>query len=150
MQLYWLNGTKYPLLSLLPSVPSTWIYQMVHSTSRWFKSCISPHYHHDSIPIEQRPPIEACLVRGIEYPDDGRAKQVQVMFTPPGLDGIYNPSFDVTPAELVTAIVTEKGVAVKAEGESVFDLTPIVWKFAYSGLSGRRQGSIALRVYRGL
>jgi len=48
------------------------------------------------------------------------------MFTPPGLDGIYNPSFDVTPAELVTAIVTEKGVAVKAEGESTFDLTPIV------------------------
>ena len=81
---------------------------------------------HDSIPIEQRPPIEACLVRGILYPDDGQAKQVQVMFTPPGLNGIYNPSFDVTPAELVTAIVTEKGVAVKAEGDSVFDLTPIV------------------------
>jgi len=78
------------------------------------------------IPIEQRPPIEACLVRGILYPDDGHAKQVQVMFTPPGLNGIYNPSFDVTPAELVTAIVTEKGVAVKAEGDSTFDLTPIV------------------------
>lgn len=81
---------------------------------------------HDSIPIEQRPPIEACLIRGILYPDDGQTKQVQVMFTPPGLDGIYNPSFDVTPAELVTAIVTEKGVAVKAEGETVFDLGPIV------------------------
>jgi len=78
------------------------------------------------IPIEQRAPIEACLVRGILYPDDGQAKQVQVMFTPPGLDGIYNPSFDVTPAELVTAIVTEKGVAVKAEGKSTFDLAPIV------------------------
>lgn len=48
------------------------------------------------------------------------------MFTPPGLSGIYNPSFDVTPAELVTAVVTEKGVAVKAEGESTFDLTSIV------------------------
>jgi methylthioribose-1-phosphate isomerase len=78
------------------------------------------------IPIEQRPPIEACLLRGILYPDDGQAKQVQVMFTPPELDGIYNPSFDVTPAELVTAIVTEKGAAVKAEGETVFDLGPIV------------------------
>lgn len=48
------------------------------------------------------------------------------MITPSGLDGIYNPSFDVTPAELITAIVTEKGVAVKGEGENVFDLTPVV------------------------
>ncbi|KAF8464590.1 Methylthioribose-1-phosphate isomerase [Kalaharituber pfeilii] len=32
--------------------------------------------------------------------------------------GVYNPSFDVTPAELIDAIVTEKGVAVKdAEGK---------------------------------
>lgn len=67
------------------------------------------------------------------------------MFTPTGLDGIYNPSFDVTPAELVTAIVTEKGVAVKAEGDSIFDLAPIVWK---EHTTSRRQGSIALRVYK--
>jgi methylthioribose-1-phosphate isomerase len=25
--------------------------------------------------------------------------------------GVYNPSFDVTPAELISAIVTERGVA---------------------------------------
>jgi methylthioribose-1-phosphate isomerase len=48
------------------------------------------------------------------------------MVTPPGLEGIYNPSFDITPAELITAIVTEKGVVVKPEGASGFDLTPIV------------------------
>ena len=48
------------------------------------------------------------------------------MFTPLGLEGIYNPSFDVTPAELITAIVTEKGVAVKNDGENVFNLSPIV------------------------
>lgn len=48
------------------------------------------------------------------------------MITPSGLDGIYNPSFDVTPAELITAIVTEKGVAVKGEGENIFDLTSVV------------------------
>lgn len=48
------------------------------------------------------------------------------MVTPEGLDGIYNPSFDVTPAELITAIVTEKGVAVKAEGSRIFDLSGIV------------------------
>ncbi|KAF8160803.1 Methylthioribose-1-phosphate isomerase [Crassisporium funariophilum] len=78
------------------------------------------------IPIEQRPSLEACLVRGILYPNDGKTEQVQVMITPPGLEGIYNPSFDVTPAELITAIVTEKGVAVKAEGATTFDLSSIV------------------------
>lgn len=48
------------------------------------------------------------------------------MITPSGLEGIYNPSFDVTPAELITAIVTEKGVAVKVAGSTEFDLSPIV------------------------
>lgn len=45
------------------------------------------------------------------------------MVTPTGLDGVYNPSFDVTPAELIAAIVTEKGVAVKREGQTAFNLT---------------------------
>lgn len=48
------------------------------------------------------------------------------MITPAGLEGIYNPSFDVTPAELITAIVTEKGVAVKNVGAADFDLSGIV------------------------
>lgn len=80
------------------------------------------------IPIEQRPALEACLVRGAVYPPkkEGEVEQAQVMITPTGLEGIYNPSFDVTPAELITAIVTEKGVAVKKEGETEFDLTPVV------------------------
>ncbi|KAI9062909.1 eukaryotic translation initiation factor 2B [Trametes sanguinea] len=84
----------------------------------------------NSIPIEQRPAIEACLVRGALYPTtldaNGLKQQATVMVTPEGLDGVYNPSFDVTPASLITAIVTEKGVAVKKEGEDIFDLTPIV------------------------
>ncbi|EMD37857.1 hypothetical protein CERSUDRAFT_49690 [Gelatoporia subvermispora B] len=82
------------------------------------------------IPIEQRPPLEACLVRGALYPfttnAEGVKEQATVMVTPAGLEGIYNPSFDVTPAELITAIVTEKGVAVKAEGAAGFDLSSIV------------------------
>ncbi|KAJ6594085.1 eukaryotic translation initiation factor 2B [Mycena capillaripes] len=80
------------------------------------------------IPIEQRPPIEACLVRGAIYPpsDDGTSKQAVVMITPPGLKGIYNPSFDVTPAELITAIVTEKGAATRRPGELVFNLSGVV------------------------
>jgi methylthioribose-1-phosphate isomerase len=48
------------------------------------------------------------------------------MLTPPGLKDVYNPSFDVTPAELITAIVTEKGVAVKKDEEKEFDLSGVV------------------------
>ncbi|KAF8628894.1 hypothetical protein AX15_003678 [Amanita polypyramis BW_CC] len=79
-----------------------------------------------AIPIEHRPPIEACLIRGALYPDNGKKEQAVVMFTPPGLEGVYNPSFDVTPAELITALVTEKGVAVKKDGNPIFDLSGIV------------------------
>ena len=43
-----------------------------------------------------------------------------------GPDSVYNPSFDVTPAELITAIVTEKGIAMKKEGEQVFNLSAVV------------------------
>ncbi|GJE92196.1 methylthioribose-1-phosphate isomerase [Phanerochaete sordida] len=82
------------------------------------------------IPIEQRPALEACLVRGALYPfatdAAGVKQQATVMVTPEGLDGVYNPSFDVTPAELITAIVTEVGVAVKAEGAKEFDLSNVV------------------------
>lgn len=95
----------------------------------------------NSIPIEQRPAIEACLVRGAVYPPStapslalhGGAStaatlQEVVMITPPNIDlanGVYNPSFDVTPAELISAIVTEKGVATRGEA-GVFDLSAVV------------------------
>jgi methylthioribose-1-phosphate isomerase len=39
--------------------------------------------------------------------------------------GVWNAAFDVTPASLITGIVTEKGVIVKREGESEFDLSNI-------------------------
>jgi methylthioribose-1-phosphate isomerase len=48
------------------------------------------------IPIEQREPWE--ITRGM-----GRVT------APEGVD-VYNPAFDVTPHELVTAIITEKGI----------------------------------------
>ena len=82
-----------------------------------------------SIPIEHRPPLEACIVRGALYPpsldQQGNKAQAAVMIPPEGLDGIYNPSFDVTPAELITAIVTERGVAVKGS-DGKFDLSSVV------------------------
>jgi methylthioribose-1-phosphate isomerase len=71
------------------------------------------------------------LVRGALHPISPATTnlaQAVVMMTPSNIDlvsGVYNPSFDVTPAELITAIVTEKGVAVK-DGAAEFDLSPIV------------------------
>lgn len=92
-----------------------------------FASCLTSSFQ--SIPIEHRPPLEACVVRGALYPPSvdaqGKTAQAAVMITPEGLDGIYNPSFDVTPAELITAIVTEKGVAVKGS-DCKFDLNNVV------------------------
>lgn len=52
------------------------------------------------IPIEQRNPEEVSWLAGF-------GKQA---ITPPGV-GIYNPAFDVTPAALITAIITDCGVA---------------------------------------
>ncbi|KAG9127490.1 S-methyl-5-thioribose-1-phosphate isomerase [Ceratobasidium sp. 392] len=83
------------------------------------------------IPIEQRPGIEACLARGAVYPPSSDASEpqlTQVLLTPPSLDhtaSVYNPAFDVTPAELIAAIVTEKGVAVRKPGQLAFDLSVI-------------------------
>lgn len=74
-------------------------------------------------------------MRGAVYPPPSAAdpeapkRQEVVMITPPNIDlanGVYNPSFDVTPAELITAIVTEKGAVVKKAGEDTFDLSSVV------------------------
>jgi methylthioribose-1-phosphate isomerase len=50
----------------------------------------------ERIPIEERDPAEVTHFAG-------------VVVAPPGV-GVYAPAFDVTPNELITAIVTEKGV----------------------------------------
>jgi len=39
--------------------------------------------------------------------------------------GVWNASFDVTPASLITGIVTEKGVVVKGNGQEEYDLSNI-------------------------
>ena len=49
-----------------------------------------------AIPIERRSPDEITKFHGHDV-------------APPGTDA-YNPSFDVTPAELITGIVTDEGV----------------------------------------
>ena len=40
--------------------------------------------------------------------------------------GVWNPAFDVTPARLITGLITEYGIITKAEGASVFDVPAFV------------------------
>lgn len=49
-----------------------------------------------NIPIEERDPIELLSVQGIRIAAEGA--------------GAWNPVFDITPAELIDAVVTEKGI----------------------------------------
>jgi len=58
------------------------------------------------VPIEERAAREVTHVRG--RADDGRLLDVEVVA--PG-SAVANPAFDVTPARLVTGIITERGVA---------------------------------------
>lgn len=81
----------------------------------------------DKIVIEERPAKELSQVRGaVVSPDDGTVKSsdlATVSVAAPGID-VWNPAFDVAPAELIDAIVTEKGVAVK-NSEGKFDLASL-------------------------
>lgn len=57
------------------------------------------------IPIEQRDPVEIYKIREVEI-------------CPHGVN-YYNPAFDVTPASLITAIITELGVVEPAQLEEL-------------------------------
>ena len=59
----------------------------------------------DAIPIEDRPAIEVTDIRGMRIAPEGTR--------------VKNPSFDVTPAELISAIVTEEGVLLAPYRESL-------------------------------
>lgn len=59
------------------------------------------------IPIEQRNPLEVTSIHG-SHP-----------VAPAGI-AVYNPAFDVTPAELITGIITERGVFKPGELASRF------------------------------
>ncbi|MCA9401427.1 MAG: S-methyl-5-thioribose-1-phosphate isomerase [Candidatus Omnitrophica bacterium] len=52
------------------------------------------------IPIEERSPDEVTHIRG------------KIVIAPKGIN-VYNPAFDVTPNNLITGIVTEKGILQK-------------------------------------
>jgi len=60
------------------------------------------------IPVEQRDPTELTHISGLRIAPEG---------TP-----ALNPAFDITPAELITAIITERGVARPPYEESLSQL----------------------------
>ncbi|KAK4974861.1 S-methyl-5-thioribose-1-phosphate isomerase [Elasticomyces elasticus] len=76
----------------------------------------------EDIIIEERPGKEVTMVKGPRF--DGVSLDLQsvemVSIAADGI-GVWNPAFDVTPAELIDGIVTEVGVAEK-DGDGKFDL----------------------------
>jgi len=62
------------------------------------------------IPIEARSAREVTHIQGLVSPE----QIATVELTPEGSAG-FNPAFDVTPARLVTALITERGVAAASE-----------------------------------
>jgi len=69
------------------------------------------------IPIEARSPDEVTCISGLSQPNaaDSSADVLScVQLTPAGTIG-FNPAFDVTPARLVTGLITERGVAEASE-----------------------------------
>lgn len=71
------------------------------------------------IVIEERSPTEVTHARG------GHGEQVAAS----GIS-VWNPAFDVTPANLIAGIITEKGVITKTSGDS-FDIKDFVKKLGH-------------------
>jgi methylthioribose-1-phosphate isomerase len=58
--------------------------------------------------------IDSSIATGSDIPieerDGAEVRRVGAHQTAPDGSPVYNPAFDVTPASLITAIVTERGV----------------------------------------
>ncbi|KAF2749917.1 putative translation initiation factor [Sporormia fimetaria CBS 119925] len=79
----------------------------------------------NDIVIEERPGKEVALIKGPRF--DGVSLDLNVVETisiaANGID-IWNPAFDVTPAELIDGIITEVGV-VEKDSDGVFRLDKV-------------------------
>ncbi|ORX60567.1 S-methyl-5-thioribose-1-phosphate isomerase [Hesseltinella vesiculosa] len=72
------------------------------------------------IVIEERPAEELVNTSGVQFLD-GKPTPTSVRTAAQHI-GVWNPSFDVTPSNLISAIVTERGVVVKQPGQDAFDM----------------------------
>jgi methylthioribose-1-phosphate isomerase len=67
----------------------------------------------DQINIEERAQDEVTLVKGPIFDGTSVLEDVATVSLAPRGINVWNPAFDVTPAELIDAIVTESGVVEK-------------------------------------
>ncbi|MFG2311700.1 S-methyl-5-thioribose-1-phosphate isomerase [Streptomyces sp. NPDC048566] len=74
-----------------------------------------------SIEVEQRPGHEVTEVTAPQVPVAGAESGGGIPVAPLGTQA-YNPAFDVTPPELITAIVTEQGVVSPVTAEALAEL----------------------------
>ncbi|WP_405583479.1 S-methyl-5-thioribose-1-phosphate isomerase [Streptomyces sp. NBC_01092] len=74
-----------------------------------------------SIEVEQRPGFEVTEIAAPQAPVAGGEPGGGIPVAPLGTQA-YNPAFDVTPPELVTAIVTEEGVVSPVTAEALAEL----------------------------
>jgi methylthioribose-1-phosphate isomerase len=72
----------------------------------------------DDIPIEERDAAEVIHVRGLD--DAGAPAQLRIL---PEGSAASNPAFDVTPARLVSGLITERGIA-QASRDGLLGLYP--------------------------
>ncbi|WP_211161377.1 S-methyl-5-thioribose-1-phosphate isomerase [Aromatoleum bremense] len=72
-----------------------------------------------AIPIEDRGPAEVRSVQGVA--SDGSVQDVALV---PDTTGAANPAFDVTPARLITSIVTERGSSAPGRLRDLFPEAP--------------------------
>ena len=72
----------------------------------------------NEIPIEERSESEVSLIQG----KDNSGSISKLKITPDGTIG-SNPAFDVTPAKLITGLITEKGIC-KASSDGLRNLFP--------------------------
>lgn len=79
------------------------------------------------IVIEQRPSVEVTRIRGplLESTTETVPEMKTIEIAAPGID-VWNPAFDITPAALIDAVITEVGAVEKAPDgsfhfEALFD-----------------------------
>ncbi|RMZ82954.1 hypothetical protein DV737_g1755, partial [Chaetothyriales sp. CBS 132003] len=80
----------------------------------------------EHIVIEERPADEVTRVKGPKLASDGSlilgSRPETISTAAPGIS-VWNPAFDVTPADLIDGVITERGVVEKVGG--AFDFRPI-------------------------
>jgi len=78
------------------------------------------------IVIEERAPEEVTRIKGPKVTPEGKVlvdEGAEVISTAAIGIEVWNPAFDVTPAELIDGVITEVGVVEKVDGK--FDFGPI-------------------------